>query len=242
MQAGLDAARSANADVLLVTDGDADRLAAADNRGQYIITPKIAVLIAMHLMRNRGWSGNLIKTVSGSMVVDRFARAHGIEVIEKPIGFKHIVPYLVSGEALVGTEESGGLGIQGHIPERDGILGSLVFVEALAGLGFANAGEAMDFLDNEFGKLRYHRIDEHIDPALKESFLGRVQADPPADLLGRKIVNIKTLDGVKFECEDESWLLLRFSGTEPVVRFYAEAPTMDEAEALTQHGLDILDG
>ena len=240
MQAGFDAVKADDADVLLVTDGDADRLAAADNRGDYIITPKIAVLIAMHLMKNRGLNGSMVKTVSCSMVVDRFARANGLEVKEEPVGFKNIVPYLVSGEALIGTEESGGLGIQGHIPERDGILGSLMFVEALAGLGFANAGEAMDFLDAEFGTLRYHRIDKEIDPARKDSFLGRVEADPPAELLGRKVVNIKTSDGVKFECEDESWLLLRFSGTEPVVRFYAEAPTMEEAEALTEHGLAML--
>jgi len=135
-----------------------------------------------------------------------------------------------------------GLGIKNHIPERDGILGSLIFLEALIGLGFNNSGEAMDYIDSHYGTMRYHRIDCEIEPAQKETFLKQVEAAPPKELLGKKIVKIKDFDGVKFECADDSWLLLRFSGTEPVVRFYAEAPTMAEAEALTEYGLNMLKG
>ncbi len=240
MEATKDAVRENQADVAFVTDGDADRLAAMDNNGEYIITPKIAVIIGLHFLKNRGWTGSMIKTVSCSVIVDRFAREHNLAFEEKPVGFKYIVPYLVSGEALVGTEESGGLGIKNHIPERDGILGSLVFLEALVGLGFDNAGEAMAFLDDHYGKLRYHRIDRHVDPGGKEAFMRKMSSSPPAELLGKKVVNIKTFDGVKFECEDDSWLLLRFSGTEPVVRFYAEAPEMEEAVALTELGETML--
>jgi len=240
MDATFNAIKKTNADVAFVTDGDADRLAAADNRLEYIITPKIATLIAMHLIKNRGWTGSIIKTVSCSVILNRFAKEYNLKLIEEPVGFKYIVPYLISGEALVGTEESGGLGIQNHIPERDGILGSLMFLEALAGLGFNNAGEAMDFIDENYGKMRYHRIDKHIDTDKKDAFISSVTSNPPSEILGKKIINVKTIDGVKFECADDSWLLLRFSGTEPVVRFYAEAPTMDEAVALTEKGEAML--
>jgi phosphomannomutase len=240
MNATVEAVRSLNADVAFVTDGDADRLAAMDNNGEYIITPKIATLIALHFLKNRGWTGSVIKTISCSVILDRFAKEYNLKLEEKPVGFKHIVPYLISGEALVGTEESGGLGIKNHIPERDGVLGSLIFLEALIGLGFNNAGEAMDYLDNHYGTLRYHRIDKLIEPDRKEAFLKEVSENPPKELLGKKIINIKDFDGIKFECEDDSWLLLRFSGTEPVVRFYAEAPTTEEAEALTKIGEEML--
>jgi len=115
-----------------------------------------------------------------------------------------------------------------------------MFLEALTGLGFNNAGEAMDFIDEHYGKMRYHRIDKHIDPAKKDAFISKVTSNPPSEILGKKIINVKTIDGVKFECDDDSWLLLRFSGTEPVVRFYAEAPTMEEAVALTEKGEEML--
>jgi len=240
MEATAEAVRALNADVAFVTDGDADRLAAMDNRTEYIITPKIATLIALHFLKNKSWSGSLIKTISCSVIIDRFAKENNLNLEEKPVGFKHIVPYLISGEALVGTEESGGLGIKNHIPERDGVLGSLIFLEALIGLGFNNSGEAMDFLDEHYGTLRYHRTDRLIEPDRKKAFLKKVSSAPPKELLGKKIVNIKDFDGIKFECEDDSWLLLRFSGTEPVVRFYAEAPTMEEAEAMTKIGEEML--
>ncbi len=240
MEATAKAVRLFNADVAFVTDGDADRLAAMDNNAEYIITPKIATLIALHFLKNRKWTGSIIKTLSCSVILDRFAKDFNLNLEEKPVGFKHIVPYLISGDALVGTEESGGLGLKNHIPERDGILGSLIFLEALIGLGFNNSGEAMDYLDDNYGKLRYHRTDRLIEQDRKEAFLKKVSSKPPKELLGKKIINIKDFDGIKFECEDDSWLLLRFSGTEPVVRFYAEAPTIEEAEAMTKIGEEML--
>lgn len=229
-----------NAHVALVTDGDADRLAALDAAGEYIITPRIATLIARHLIENREWTGSFIKTVSCSVTVDRFAREYGIDVIEEPVGFKYIVPYLLSGNALIGTEESGGLGIKNHIPERDGVLGGLLFVEALAGLGFDSSVDAVAWLDTQYGAMRYDRQDHEISPAVKETFLKNVSANPPQEICGRTISHISDKDGIKFVCEDDSWLLLRFSGTEPVVRFYAEAPSMDEAREMTEFGHNML--
>ena len=240
MEATAEAVRSLNADVAFVTDGDADRLAAMDNRSEYIITPKIATIIALHFLKNRKWTGSIIKTLSCSVIIDRFAKEYNLKLEEKSVGFKNIVPYLISGEALVGTEESGGLGLKNHIPERDGVLASLMFLEALIGLGFNNSSEAMDFLDEHYGILRYHRTDRLIEPARKAAFLKKVSSNPPKELLGKKIINIKDFDGIKFECEDDSWLLLRFSGTEPVVRFYAEAPTMEAAKAMTKIGEKML--
>ena len=240
LAATAEAVRACRADVACITDGDADRIAALDSNCEYVITPRIAVIIAQHLLKNRGWTGSIIKTISCSMTLDRFARAHGLRLDEKAVGFKNIVPYLISGDALVGTEESGGLGIKGHIPERDGILGSLMLVEALCGLGFRNAGEATAWLDREYGALRYHRVDRQVDPASRDAFYKAVEANPPRELLGKKVVRIKDFDGVKFECEDDSWLLLRFSGTEPLVRFYAEGPSMDAAVALTELGRSMI--
>ncbi|MCX7848512.1 MAG: phosphoglucomutase/phosphomannomutase family protein [bacterium] len=236
----IQAALAFHADLTCITDGDADRLAALDSRTNYLITPRLAVLIAAHLLKNRGLSGAMIKTVSCSVVVDRFARKFHLPLHEKPVGFKYIVPYLRSGEALVGTEESGGLGIRGHIPERDGILASLILLEALIGLGFSNSADAADWLDREFGALRYHRLDAHYSPEQKHTFLTRLKTSPPKELLGQPVVNINTTDGVKFICADDSWLLLRFSGTEPLVRFYAEAYSPENARALTEIGLNLL--
>lgn len=240
LAATVETARAFRADLTCITDGDADRLAALDARADYLITPRIAVLIAAHLLKNRALSGAMIKTVSCSVVVDRFAREHNLPLHEKPVGFKYIVPYLRSGEALAGTEESGGLGIRGHIPERDGILGSLMLLESLIGLGFSNAAQAVDWLDRQYGALRYHRIDAHYTPQQKETFLARIKTAPPKELLGQPVLNINTTDGVKFICADDSWLLLRFSGTEPLVRFYAEAHSADNARALTEIGLTLL--
>jgi len=240
LTATVETARAFRADLTCITDGDADRLAALDSRADYLITPRIAVLIAAHLLKNRGLSGALVKTVSCSVVVDRFARQHNLPLHEKPVGFKYIVPYLRSAQALIGTEESGGLGIHGHIPERDGILGSLMLLESLIGLGFRNAGDAADWLDHQYGALRYHRIDAHYTPQQKQTFLSRVKNSPPKELLGQPVININTIDGVKFICADDSWLLLRFSGTEPLVRFYAEAHSADNARALTEIGLRLL--
>lgn len=240
MAASLEKIKNEGFDICLVTDGDADRLAAADNRGEYIITPKIALILALYFMKRKGWSGKMVKTVSCSVTIDRFCKKYGIPLEEKPVGFKYIVPHLIDGTALVGTEESGGLGFQKHIPERDGILSGLLLVEALIGLGFNNAGEALDYIDKEFGTMRYHRIDKACDPNAKDAFMKKLETDPPAEILGRKVKNIKTIDGVKFELEDDSWLLLRFSGTEPVCRFYAEAPTLKEAEEMTILGSQML--
>jgi len=240
LEATADVVRACNGHVACATDGDADRLAALDDKGAYIITPRIAVLIAMHLQRNRGWTGSFVKTLSCSMTVDRFAAEAGMKVIETPVGFKHIVPHLLSGNALIGTEESGGLGFKNHIPERDGILGSLLFIESLIGIGFNCASEAMAFLDDHYGTLRYHRVDERASPGTRETFARSVKAKPPKELLGKRVVRIKDCDGIKFECEDDSWLLIRFSGTEPVVRFYAEASSYEDAIALTEIGREML--
>ena len=240
MEFSLNLMRGGAYDVGLCTDGDADRLAAVDSRGEYIITPKIALLLALYFLRQKKWSGKIIKTVSCSITLDSFAKKYGLELLEKPIGFKYIAPYLLDGTALVGTEESGGLGYQKHIPERDGILSGLLFVEALIGLGFKNSAEALDFIDKEFGHWRYYRQDRACDPNAKDTFMEKLRLEAPAKILGRSVKNIKTIDGVKFELEDDSWLLLRFSGTEPVCRFYAEAPTLEEAAALTEYGLALL--
>ena len=162
------------------------------------------------------------------------------QVVKATGKLKNLSEKTDGGSALVGTEESGGLGYRKHIPERDGVLSGLLFTEALIGLGFKNAGEAVAYIDKEFGKLRYHRIDKECDPNAKDAFMKKLESEPPKEILGRKVVNIKTIDGVKFELEDDSWLLLRFSGTEPVCRFYAEAPTLEEAEKMTELGASLL--
>lgn len=222
---------NASRKVGLAFDGDGDRLAAIDENGSYVSPHQIFALLLRHLVLRRGQSGRVVKTFSTTTMIDRLAATFGLPLTVTPIGFKHIAEVIRREPFLIGGEESGGIGIAGHIPERDGIASALLLLECLA-TEDKPLVELLRGLDAEVGPHRYRRLDLKLADAEDGMALGRrIRAMPPAAIGGRAVKEVQTLDGVKLIAEDGSWLLIRPSGTEPVLRLYAEAPTLDQASA-----------
>ena len=205
------------------TDGDGDRLGVVLPGGAYFDSHQIFAVL-LDLMDARGEAGRVVKTFTVSRIIERLAVARGHSVVETPVGFKHIVDAFLEGGVLIGGEESGGIGVAGHIPERDGIANSLLLLEAIARRG-APLGEIFVDLERETGwRHAYDRRDLHLAPEHKEHVLELLR-DPPARMAGRAVLSVERLDGVKLNLEDQAWLLFRASGTEPVLRIYCEAAT-----------------
>ena len=223
--------RKLKANLGLATDGDGDRVGMMDENGRFVDVHKIHALLLYHLWINRGLRGAVVKTVSGTLMVERMARRWGIPLFETPIGFKHIGAVMLKEDVLLGLEESGGIAFKGHLPERDGLLSALYILEALVTMK-KSATQAVDFLQKEFGPYRFDRIDlKNISFDRQDRILTRLKKSPPAKIGSRKVTGVQTLDGVKFKMED-AWLILRASGTEPLLRLYAEAPTTVEVKTL----------
>lgn len=207
----------------LVTDGDADRIGALDGRGQFVDPHKIMALSLKYLVEQRGWRGAVVKTVSTTRMVNRLAERYGLDCLETPVGFNHIADYMLAREVLIGGEESGGISIQGHIPEGDGILMGLLLLEVVASSGGTLEELVADLL-NDVGPAYYARADLRLaHPVAKAAMTKRLTDSAPADIGGLRVTRVESLDGVKYILEDDSWLLIRPSGTEPVLRVYAEA-------------------
>ena len=224
-------------DIGVVNDGDADRIAAMRPDGRYISPSEIIALLALHLVEERKWTGGVVKTVSCSVLIDRVARKLGLKVYETAIGFKHICKLMREQDILIGGEESGGIGVKNYIPERDGILLALLLLEMMAD---RNSGitQIMDQMEKDFGRFHYLREDIHFEGGAekKNEILAFLKDNLPTDLMGRKIVSVKSFDGMKFICEDDSWLLIRFSGTESLLRVYAESDSLKFVKELIQYG------
>lgn len=207
----------------LVTDGDADRIGALDGRGQFVDPHKIMALSLKYLVEQRGWRGAVVKTVSTTRMVNRLAERYGLDCLETPVGFNHIADHMLAREVLIGGEESGGISIRGHIPEGDGILMGLLLLEVVAASGGTLEELVADLL-NDVGPAHYARADLRLaHPVAKAAMTKRLTDSAPADIGGLRVARVESLDGVKYILEDDSWLLIRPSGTEPVLRVYAEA-------------------
>lgn len=225
-------------DLCLVTDGDADRVGGLMGDGSPLTTHQIICLLLRHYVKNRGMKGKVVKALTTTSMVDRMCAKLGLELVETGVGFKYIASEILKGGVLLGFEESGGIGFPGHIPERDGIAAGLVLLEMLA-MERKPLKSLLRTLETEFGPHRYARIDTTF-PLEKRADLMRFCAEhPPARLLKSKLAEVKAYDGVKFIAEDGSWLMLRGSGTEPILRIYAEAKTDDDAQALLQQGVRL---
>jgi alpha-D-glucose phosphate-specific phosphoglucomutase len=233
----LSAAVLANhADVGLATDGDADRIGAMDARGNFVDPHHIFALALRYLVQVRGWRGAVIKTVSTTQMIDRLATRYNLPLYETPVGFNHIADYMIHQDVLIGGEESGGMSIQGHIPEGDGILMGLLLLELLAAADVPLAELTAD-LQATAGPAHYTRCDIHLrHPVVKAEMVARLANEAPADIGGQTVYAVDTRDGIKYRLADESWLLIRPSGTEPVLRVYAEAPTTEQLDALLAFG------
>ncbi|MBI4336700.1 MAG: phosphoglucomutase/phosphomannomutase family protein [Chloroflexi bacterium] len=225
----------AGASVGLAFDGDADRLGVVDESGGFVTPNHVFALLALYLLEVKGQRGTLVKTQTVSSMLFRLGQLYGVPVVETPVGFKHMAPLIARGEALIGGEESGGLGVRGHIPERDGVLSGLMFLEMMVTLR-QSPSELVSYLFSKVGPHFYRRLDVPFPPERRSEILRKVSAVRPGELAGGHVVRQDRLDGFRFVLEDESWLVVRFSGTEPLLRIYAEAHSEGRVEALLAAG------
>lgn len=228
--------KSGEFDFGLATDGDADRLGAVDEEGNFVDSHKIFMILLRYLYENKGKRGDVVKTVSLTSMVDMYCEDKGITLHETPVGFKYTAEIMTEKNVLVGGEESGGLGTSLHIPERDGIFNGLLLLEAMAVTG-KSLKELCDDLDDEFGPHRYHRIDKKMTQEEKDTILNAAYKIPSK--IGRfEVERVDTKDGIKFYF-NHAWLLIRASGTEPLLRFYAEAESMTVVNELLHEAMDL---
>ncbi len=212
-------------DIGLVTDGDADRIGAVDERGEFFSSQMILCLLLQYLVKVRKESGLVVVSQSVTSMVDQMGAKYGLEVVRTPVGFKYITDYMLKGGVLIGGEESGGIGIPSlHIPERDGLFNGLLLCEICAHAK-KPLSEMVADLETEFGPHKYDRYDFHTTDEKKQQVLARAKAGF-SEIAGFKVLNTITMDGYKFELSKGAWFMLRASGTEPLLRYYAEAPTM----------------
>ncbi|ARA93206.1 phosphomannomutase [Rhodothermaceae bacterium RA] len=222
----------------LANDGDADRIGMVDERGRFVSSHQILALLVKYLSQERGLRGDVIKTFSTTHLLDRMTAAYGLTLHTTPIGFKYIAPKIIEGDVLVGGEESGGIAVKGHIPERDGLYIGLLIVEMMVRRGRTLSALVQELVD-EFGPHEYHRIDVHTTDARKQAILERLDGGGLTEIAGHAVTAVDTLDGYK-HLTDGGWLLVRPSGTEPVLRVYAEAPTAAAARALVEDAMQQL--
>lgn len=223
----------------LATDGDADRIGAMDERGNFVDPHKIMALALRYLVEKRGLRGAVVRTVSTTRMIDRLAVRYGLPLYETPVGFNHIADHMLREDVLIGGEESGGISFKGHIPEGDGILMGLLIVEMVAQSG-GTLVELVDSLLQDVGPAYYERKDMRLrHPVSKEKMTARLRDEAPAQIGGESVVQVSTLDGVKYILADDSWLLIRPSGTEPVLRVYAEGRSPDMVRALLAYGENV---
>ncbi len=223
----------------LATDGDADRIGAMDGRGNFVDPHKIMALALRYLAETRGWRGPVVRTVSTTRMIDRLAEHYGLPMYETPVGFNHIADHMLKEDVLIGGEESGGISFRGHIPEGDGVIMSLLLLEIVAKSG-ASLYELVEALLKDVGPVHYQRTDLRLSHPVSKSEMVRALVDgAPAQIGGEQVGEVKTLDGVKYLINDGSWLLIRPSGTEPVLRVYAEGRTPEMVQALLAFGEQV---
>ena len=231
-------------DAGLITDGDADRIGAVDEHGNVVDAHKILVVLAKWLLERKKWPGDVTRAFNTTKMLDRIAAKYGRKLHEHGIGFKYVVEFMLEGEIVIGGEESGGIGISRHLPERDGLLNALLLANVMADEK-KTLGELVAALQAEFGEHQYGRIDMHIDEELKQSAIARARAlGEGGTMAGMKVLRVETMDGIKFFLENpacagkvnaaETWLLLRASGTEPLLRVYCESCSTESVAAILE--------
>jgi phosphomannomutase len=220
----------------LALDGDGDRIGAMDERGNFVDPHKIMALALKYLVEVRGLSGPVVRTVSTTRMVDRLAEAYSLPVYETPVGFNHIADHMISDNVLIGGEESGGISFQGNIPEGDGVLMGLLMIEMVA-VYKKSLHSLVEELLAGVGPAYYQRKDQRLQyPIEKRKMVQYLIDNKPAEIGGIKVSDLLTVDGVKYIMQDDSWLLIRPSGTEPVLRVYAEGRSKDMVKDLLAYG------
>ena len=218
-------------DALFINDGDADRIAAGDAQGNYVNAHRIITLLTKHMV-DRGEMGRVVSTITASAMLDRMCRKLGLELVSTPVGFKWIYGEMEKGGVMIGGEESGGIGLPNHVKERDGLLMALLLTECMAQSG-KDLGTLIDDMLADIGRLEFARRGLSITPEQMERFRAETVPSYTADeVAGKRVIDVDRRDGVKLLLEGDAWVMMRPSGTEPLVRIYAEAATTDEVSEL----------
>ncbi len=235
---GLEATVKNKADVLLITDGDADRCGIGDENGEFINQLRVYALLAYYLLEIRGQRGDIVKTLSTTNMLNKLGKLYNVPVHETGVGFKYVAPKMTETNALIGGEESGGYAFRGNVPERDGILAGLYMLDFMVRTG-KKPTQLLDMLFEKVGgEYFYDRIDSAFsgDRAAREKMILDAK---PATIGGLKVTELVTIDGFQFRLEDGGWMLIRFSGTEPILRVYCETTHKDKVQAILQDGLKV---
>ena len=220
----------------LTTDGDADRIGAMDEKSNFVDPHKIMSLALRYLVEKRGWKGSVVRTVSTTRMIDRLCQKYGLILHETPVGFNYIADYMMKEDVLLGGEESGGISFKGHIPEGDGPIMGLLLVEIISE-AHKPLHELVDELLEEVGPAFYERTDLRLQhPVAKSEMMDFLVRKAPTVIGEEKVSDIGKMDGIKYLMADDSWLLIRPSGTEPVLRVYAEGRTREMVKALLAYG------
>ena len=236
---GLQRSVAENADVLLITDGDADRVGLGDEHGKFVNQLRVFGLLAYYLLEVRGERGPIVKTLSTTSMLEKLGKIYDVPVYQTGVGFKYVAPKMLEVEAMIGGEESGGYAFQGHVPERDGILAGLYLLDMMVRLN-RKPSQLVDLLFEKVGPHYYDRIDTPLLAEKRAEYEEKISNAHPKEVGGLKVTNILKVDGYKFSLEDGGWLLVRFSGTEPIVRVYCETTQADRVMPLLEDGLKLV--
>ena len=236
LQQLIQSVRSGMYDIGIATDGDADRIGAVDEKGNFVDSHRIFALLLKYFVEVKKWTGEVVKSISVTEMVNKQCAKYGLKLHETPVGFKHICRLMTEREVLIGGEESGGLGVKGHIPERDGIYVGLLLCEIMAVRKMKLSGLVQELMD-ELGEHHFKRVDWHITPQQKEQIISRFKKGT-GSIGGYKVTRVETIDGFKYFV-DNGWLLVRASGTEPLIRFYAEADSPLKVEQLLKGSTEV---
>jgi phosphomannomutase len=235
---GLEATIEQGADVLIITDGDADRLGVGDENGQFIDQLRVYALLAYYLLEVRGERGPIVKTLSTTNMLNKLGKLYGVPVYDVGVGFKYVAPKMLETHAMIGGEESGGYAFHGHVPERDGILAGLYILDMMIKLG-KKPSELIGLLFSKVGAHYYDRIDTRFEGDIQTRKKMILSAQPKS-IGGLAVTGFDQTDGFKYSLEDGGWLLIRFSGTEPIIRVYTETTHQDRVQDILRDGLRIV--
>jgi len=227
------------ADVGLATDGDADRIGIIDEKGSFLNQHQVFALLCLYLLEVHGEQGAIVKTLTSTNMLSLLGKIFGVPVYETPVGFKYVAPVMLQENAIIGGEESGGYGFRGHIPERDSILAGLYFLDFMVKTR-KTPSQLLDYLYSKVGPHYYDRIDSHLSQGKRQAIIEQLTSTSPNTIAEAKVVKVDTTDGFRFFLADDSWLLIRFSGTEPLVRLYAEAKSLEKARKLLYEGKKLI--
>ncbi len=235
---GLSFVQGLGADLAIINDGDADRVGLGDEAGNFIDQLRVYGMLGYYFLEIRGERGPIVKTISTTKMLNKLGQVYNVPIYETGVGFKYIAPKMVEVGAMIGGEESGGYAFRGHVPERDGILAGLYLLDMIVKTG-KKPSELLDTLFEIVGPHYYDRVDSRFDKARKPEILANVAAARPRTIGGLRCTDIVTIDGHQFIMEDGGWLLIRFSGTEPIIRVYCETTREDRVQAILDDGLRI---